>query len=479
MEATGYYSKDRFSITSDSLYSYSNRLLTLRYNRSFNSRNKGSLILTNSDYRFNVDYESNFDNNFTSGYGINGTELKLNLDYKLNEKHQFNYGVASKLYLIEPGSLEPLGSESTVEYMDIPQEKGLESAVYVSDDFKVDEKFSITAGLRYSWFAALGKGTENIYEEGKPKNEATLLETISYGRNEIMQSYGGLSARLSARYLLLPDLSLKASYNNNFQYIHTLTNNTTISPTDMYKLSSRNIKPQRGQQVSLGLYKNFLENTYEVSLESYYKKSRNSLDFKVGAQLFLNQQIESEVLQGDGKSYGIELLLKKTKGDLNGWIGYSYNRSLLRLDSEFPEERVNDGEYFPSNFDKPHDFSFVGNYKFTKRYSMSANFIYQTGRPVTFPVGKYEFNGAEYVVYSDRNEFRIPDYFRLDLSLNIEGNHKIAKLAHSFWNISVYNVLGRNNPYSVFFVTENGEVQALQSSIFSVPVPTISYNIKF
>src|SRR5690606_12980621 len=269
----------------------------------------------------------------------------------------------SKLYVIEPGNMEPLGAESTVKLLNIPQEKGLESAIYLSDDYKVSEKFSLTAGLRYSLFAALGEGFENIYEEGKPRSEATLLETVTFGSNEIMETYGGLSARLSARYLLMPDLSLKASYNNNFQYIHTLTNNTTISPTDFYKLSSRNIEPQRGQQVSLGLYKNFLENTYEVSLESYYKKTRNSLDFKIGAQLFLNEQLESEVLQGDGKSYGVELLLKKTKGDLNGWIGYSYNRSLLRLDSEFAEETVNDGDYFPSNFDKPHDFSFVGNYK--------------------------------------------------------------------------------------------------------------------
>src|SRR5690606_16123928 len=170
---------------------------------------------------------------------------------------------------------------------------------------------------------------------------------------------------------------------------------------------------------------------------------------------------------------------KKTSGNLNGWIGYSYSRSFIKLDSEFRQERVNNGEFFPANFDKPHDFSLVTNYKLTKRFSLSANFIYQTGRPVTFPIGIYTFNGAEYVTYSNRNQFRIPDYYRLDLSLNIEGNHRIQKLAHSFWNISVYNVLGRNNPYSVFFVTDNGEVKAYQSSIFSIPIPTITYNFKF
>ncbi|MEX0290395.1 MAG: TonB-dependent receptor, partial [Flavobacteriaceae bacterium] len=164
---------------------------------------------------------------------------------------------------------------------------------------------------------------------------------------------------------------------------------------------------------------------------------------------------------------------------LNGWLGYTYSRSFVKLDSPFREERINGGDYFPANFDKPHDLSLVANYKFTKRFSLSTNFVYQTGRPVTFPVGSYFLNGAEYALYSDRNKFRIPDFYRLDLSFNVEGNHKIKKFAHSFWNISVYNILGRNNPYSVFFVTEGGELKAYQSSIFSIPVPTITYNFKF
>lgn len=195
--------------------------------------------------------------------------------------------------------------------------------------------------------------------------------------------------------------------------------------------------------------------------------------------MFLNEAIETEVLQGEGTAYGAELLLKKTLGNLNGWLGYTYSRSFIKLDSEFREERVNNGEYFPSNFDKPHDFSAVVNYKITQRFSFSANFVYQTGRPVTVPVGKFVEDGAEYVLYSDRNQYRIPDYYRLDLSFNVEGDHRIKKFAHSFWNISVYNVLGRNNPYSVFFVTEAGEIQAYKSSIFAVPVPTITYNFRF
>ena len=218
---------------------------------------------------------------------------------------------------------------------------------------------------------------------------------------------------------------------------------------------------------------------YELSLEGYYKTSDNVLDFKVGAELLLNENIETEILQGEGKAYGVEFLMRKNRGKLNGWLGYTYSRSFLRFASDFREERINDGDFFPSNFDRPHDVSLVANYKLTRRFSLSTNFVYQTGRPITFPVGSFNFNNSEFVLFSDRNEFRIPDYYRLDIGLNIEGNHKIKKFAHSFWTISVYNVLGRNNPYSVFFLTEDGEVRALQSSIFAIPIPSITYNFKF
>ncbi len=217
----------------------------------------------------------------------------------------------------------------------------------------------------------------------------------------------------------------------------------------------------------------------EFSLEGYYKTMADLLDYKIGAQLILNDDLETELLQGEGKAYGVEFLVKKNSGRFNGYVGYSYSRSLVKLDSQIIQERVNNGDFFPANYDKPHDFSVVANYKLTKRFSFSGNFTYQTGRPVTYPIGRYVFAGEEQVLYSDRNQFRIPDYYRLDLGVNIEGNHKLNKIGHSFINISVYNVLGRNNPYSVFFVNEQGQIKAYQTSIFSVPVPTITYNFKF
>ena len=478
LNTTGYYSRDRFSITSDSIYDYTNRLFSLQLDHNFNDNNRGSLVLTNSNYKFNIDYSSEFNSDFRSGYKIDETGAKLLMRTKLNPTHTLQYGLSSKLYVVDPGEIQPVG-DSTIESLIIPEEKGLESAVFISDDFEVSEKFLVSAGLRYSVFTALGEGIEKVYQENTPRRKSSVIDTLHFGDYEPIETYAGPEVRLSARYSILPDLSVKASYNTSRQYIHTLSNNTTASPTDTYKLSNGIIEPQTAAQYSLGLYKNLNNNIYELSLEGYYKTSNNLVDYKVGADLFLNEDIETEILQGKGRAYGAEFLLKKTSGALNGWIGYSYSRSLVELDGEFREEVVNSGEYFPSNFDKPHDLSVVANYKFTRRFSLSANFVYQTGRPVTYPIGKYVYNGAEYVLYSDRNEFRIPDYYRLDLSFNVEGNHKIKKFAHSFWNISVYNVLGRNNPYSVFFVTEDGEIQAYKSSIFSVPVPTITYNFKF
>jgi len=479
LEATGYFSRDQYSITTDSLFSYQNRLMTLKWDRSFNDKNSAALTLANSHFNFNIDYDGDSNTNFKLGYVVDETELKLNVKYLHSKEHKFNYGLSGKLYRIQPGTVKPLGSQSITEEFTIPREKAVEAAVFVADQYQFNEQLSFNLGLRYSMFSSLGAAEQNTYEAGQVRNDESRTGTTSYGNNEMIKFYGGLELRSAMRYQFNDNFSVKLSYDDTYQYIHTLTNNTTASQTDTWKLSDLNIKPQQARQVSLGFYRNLAEGNVELSVEGYYKKSKNILDFKVGANLLINENVETEVLQGNGKAYGVEFLLKKKTGNLNGWLGYSYARSFVQYASEFAENEINNGDYFSSNIDKPHDLSLVTNFKLTKRFSLSANFSYQTGRPVTYPVGKYQQNGSEYVLYSNRNEFRIPDYYRLDLGLNIEGNHKIKKLAHSFWNISVYNVLGRNNPYSVFFVTENGEVKAYKSSIFSIPVPTISYNFKF
>ncbi|MDP2687117.1 MAG: TonB-dependent receptor, partial [Aequorivita sp.] len=470
---------DRFSITSDSVFDYSNRLISLNYGHNFSEKSRAELILVSSQYEYGINYEADANEDFDFGYQLNEYQAKLNFNYKLSEKHRLSYGLSSKLYSIDPGEITPLGANSDVNAKTIDREKGLESAIYLADLFEVNDKLLLDVGLRYSFYAALGAATQNVYEEGVPKSESSVIEVRNYGKNEVIKTYGGPEYRVSARYLLGNDFSVKGGFNTTIQYLHLLSTNTTQSPTDIWKLSDLNIAPQRASQYSLGFFKNLSGKDVEFSIEGYYKTMNDLLDYKIGAQLILNDDLETELLQGEGKAYGVEFLVKKNSGRFNGYFGYSYSRAQVKLDSQIMQERVNNGEFFAANYDKPHDFSVVANYKLTKRFSFSGNFTYQTGRPITYPIGRYVFAGEEQVLYSDRNQFRIPDYYRLDLGVNIEGNHKLNKLAHSFINISVYNVLGRNNPYSVFFVNEAGEIKAYKTSIFSVPVPTITYNFKF
>ncbi len=479
LEGTVYFSKDRFSITSDSIFDYQNRLISFKYGHAFNEKNRAEVLFASSQYKYGINYEARANKDFDFGYELNEYQAKFNFNYKFSKQHKFTYGLSSKLYAIDPGNISPIGANSDVTEKSINREKGLESAVYFSDMFEVNDKLLLDIGLRYSFYASLGAATQNVYAEGVPKSENSIIEVKNYDNNEFIKTYGGPEYRISARYLLGNNFSVKGGFNTTIQYLHLLSTNTTMSPTDIWKLSDLNVEPQRASQYSLGFFKNLPDQSIELSVEGYYKKMKDILDYKVGAQLILNETLETELLQGQGKAYGVEFLLKKNEGRFNGYLGYSYSRSFVKLDSQLLQERVNNGNFFPANYDKPHDFTVVANYKLTKRFSFSGNFTYQTGRPITYPVGRFYFAGDEQVLYSDRNQYRIPDYFRLDLGVNIEGNHKRNKLAHSFINISVYNVLGRNNPYSVFFVNEAGQIQAYKTSIFSVPVPTITYNFKF
>jgi hypothetical protein len=258
-----------------------------------------------------------------------------------------------------------------------------------------------------------------------------------------------------------------------------LSNTTAITPTDIWKLSDNYIKPQYGDQISLGYYKNLRGNLIETSVEAYYKMSHNVADYKGGAVLLLNHHLETDVLNARGKAYGIEFLIKKSAGKLNGWLSYTYSRSFLQTNGKYTSEIINNGKYYPSNYDKPHAVNFIGNYKFSRRINFSMNLVYSTGRPITLPVAKYYIDGDARVFYSDRNQYRIPNYFRSDISINLEGNHRIRKLAHSSWTFAVYNLTGRHNAYSVFYTSQNGAINGYKLSIFARPIPTVTYNFKF
>lgn len=353
----------------------------------------------------------------------------------------------------------------------------MENAFYAGAKWEVNRQLTLYAGLRYSIYSALGPRNLLEYAPNLPLSDNTV--TGSRQINGALATYHGPEWRASARYGLSNTSSLKFSYNRMRQYISMLSNTVAISPTDTWKLSDPYVRPQLADQVSLGFYQNLRSNTVEASVEVYYKDLQNVLDFKSGAVLLLNPAIEQDVVQAEGKAYGVELLFKKVTGKFNGWIAYTYSRSLLRTQSPFAAETINLGQWYPSNFDKPHDVTLISNYKFNRRFSMSLNFTYSTGRPITLPLGKYVVEGQTRLFYSERNQFRIPDYYRADFSLNIEGNHKVRKLAHSSWTIAVYNLTGRRNAFSVFFQSEGTQVRGYQLSIFGQPIPTLTYNFKF
>jgi hypothetical protein len=258
-----------------------------------------------------------------------------------------------------------------------------------------------------------------------------------------------------------------------------LSNTAAMAPTDIWKLSDPNIKPQEGVQYSLGYYANVRSNTIEISLEGYYKNIRNFLDYKSGAVLIMNHNIETAVINTIGKAYGIEFLVKKSSGKLNGWVSYTWSRVLLQQNDPIAGELINEGKEYPANYDKPHDFTIIGNYRVNHRFSVSLNTTYSTGRPITYPVARFVYSSSFRTLYGPRNGNRIPDYFRTDFSMNVEGNHKVKQKTHNSWTFGIYNITGRKNPFSVYYVSENGAINGYKLSIFGSAIPFVSFNIRF
>ncbi|REE01513.1 TonB-dependent receptor [Marinoscillum furvescens] len=480
---SAYMSNDKFRLSSDTLFSFSNFSFrntngSLKWKHRFNDQFDAQFSAVHARYQYDLTYDESAPNSFTQDFGIVESSLKAHFDYYREETQKFSFGAVSKLYTINPGQKLPLGEESLVLNTKVDEESGLETSVYLSEKYEINERLSVYGGVRYTVFQAFGPETVNYYEEGLPKNSDTQTGSEEFAAGQVIKTYHGPEWRASARFGLGDDSSVKLSASRTRQYVHSMSNSASLSPTDTWRLSSYHLRPQTADQVSAGYYRNLRGSTVELSVETYYKWLQDLVDFKTGSTFLLNQNIERETLQGPGKSYGVELSLKKS-GRLNGWFNYAYARTFIRLDGEFAEERVNGGQYFPTAYDKPHTVNLVANYKLTRRLSFSLNGSYNTGRPVTFPVAAFDFKGAQNIHFSDRNAFRIPDYFRLDLGINLEGNHKIEKLSHSFWSLSIYNLTGRDNPFSVFFDVRDGEVVGSQLIVFGNPIPTLSYNFKF
>ena len=477
--ATGYFSTDRFRLASDTTYHYTNRAGSLKWRHNFTNQLFSVLTGTYSGYNYDVTSSKNPLTASLLKYSIEQTGLRADLSYYPNSRHSVEFGGSSQLYNIAPGSFTPVGAASLIKPVLLGRERAVESALYVSDKFDITPRFSVSVGLRYSFFQALGPRQVYEYAPGESRTEASIIDTVQYANNKVLANYQGPEYRLSTRYSLSDNSSVKASYTRTRQYIHQLTNTASVSPTDVWKLSDASVRPQVGDQYSVGYYRNFKNNTIETSVETYYKTLYDFVDYKSGATLVLNPHIETDIINARGKAYGVEVFVKKLTGKLNGWVSYTYSRSLVQVNGATTADMINGGRYYPSNFDKPHDFTVVGNYRFSHRFSTSVNFTYSTGRPITLPISKYYLNNSLRVFYSDRNAYRVPDYLRLDLALNIEGSHKVKKLAHSSWTVGVYNITGRRNPYSIYFKSVNGQIKGYQLSIFGNPIPTVTYNFKF
>ena len=477
--ATGYLSYDRFKLSADTSYTYNNRSASLKWKHSFSNKLYGVLTATGSQYEYRIASERNAVNASALSFGIAQFGGQADFTYFHSPAHTLDFGVSSLRYRTSPGSLSPLGDQSLIVPDALPREQAQESALYAADQWQLTPRLSAYLGLRYSLYQALGPREVSQYLAGAPRTTGNITDTLRYGAGAGVATYHGPEYRVSLKYALTASSSVKASYNRTRQYLHQLSNTASISPADTWKLSDNYVRPQVGDQVALGYYHNFRGNTIETSVEGYYKKLRDFVDYTSGAVLLLNHHIETDLVNAEGRAYGVEVSLKKTSGKLNGWLNYTYARSLVRVPVGTAVELINGGAWYPSNFDKPHDVSLTGNYRFSRRISASLNANYSTGRPITLPVALYDYNGVPRVLYSDRNQYRIPDYFRLDLGLNLEGSHKARKLAHSSWTLSVYNLTGRRNPYSVYFKAQNGKITGYQLSIFGQPIPTVTYNFKF
>lgn len=476
---TGYLSNDRFNLNNDTVYRYGNRNANIKWKHVFSNRSNTVITAGIDQYKYDIRSEASKTNAFKLGFAIKQSYFRADFSYTPNNRHIFNYGLNSIYYQLQPGSFTPLNEQSLVTPNTLSRQRGLESALYISDQYALTDKLSLNAGIRYSLFSYIGPQTINSYLPGLPRDTITISGKTNYGSGAFIKTYQAPEIRVSLRYAINDSLSLKISFNTLQQYVHSLTNTVNVSPTDTWKLSDPYIRPQQGKQLSLGLYRNFRNNTIETSVEVYYKQTNHFLDYKNGAQLLMNSHIETDVLSTRGKAYGAELLIKKNEGRLNGWLSYAFSRTFLQANDPEAGETVNKGAWYPASFDKPHNVNFIGNYRFSHRYSLSLNMVYSTGRPITLPIGVFTLGGVNSLLYSERNQYRIPDYFRSDISFNIEGNHRLKQRFHNTWTFGVYNLTARQNPYSVYFVQESGKIRGYQLSIFGTAIPFVTYNIRF
>ncbi len=463
---SGYFGKDVLGLKNTFGTNWGNTTGTLRFNHIFNSHlfSNTSLIYSNYNYLIQSFLQQN---QFIAKSAISDVNFKEDMQYYLSPSHTLSFGINAVNHDLLPGQVTATATSRSAQN-NSQSRRGVESAVYVQDNWKMDTRINLQYGLRFSGMFLLGPGTFKTYDA-----LGNTLTSQTYNSGQQVTHYLNLEPRLSLSYMLNKESSLKFSYNRNTQNIHILNNSNSSTPTDLYVLSSNNIKPEIADQLSAGYFRNFDDNAFEFSGEVYYKSLQNQIDYKNGAQLTGNPDVESQLVYGIGRAYGLELYLKKRYGRFNGWISYT----LSRTEGKFAA--INNGNYFPNRYDRTHDVSIVGIYQLNKRWTLSSTFVYGTGNAVTYPTGKYEIGGVTTYYYSTRNAYREPSTNHLDLGATLEG--KPHPKYHSSWTFGIYNVYNRRNPYTIDFrdsKTNPGTTEAVETSLFGI-VPSVTWNFKF
>lgn len=473
-----YGSSDQFQLHSDTTYKYNNTIGSLTLKHKFNSNLKSTTSLDFSQFRYDIANRNSIDQSFVLTHSL--TELSLNNDYEYLSKGGIKYSFGADLnhYSVNPGERKILNN-SNILPLSTENEHALEYGLYAGSEFNLMENLKIEGGIRLSGLLSFNTGKEYIYAPNQPYTVDNIIDIITNNKNSIGKTYMNPEWRVSLNYSRHKYSSIKFSYNKTAQYIHMLSNTTAISPTDTWKLSDKYLSPATGNQFSVGYFKGLNRGLINLSAEVYYKVVNNVKEYKAGADLLLNDHIETEIVNGKAKSYGLELSAEKTGGRLYGRIDYTYARTLIKSVSPYKEDLINGGEYFPANYDKPHNLNIFATLKASRRILLTTNIAYSTGRPITYPIAKYQLDNEVFLQYSKYNEYRIPDYFRADLSLTINGSLKKDQFFHSSVTFSLYNLTARKNAYSVYFQSGGGTYNAYQLSIFGTIIPTVTYNLKF
>jgi len=462
---SGYLGKDKFGFGDAFGFDWGNTTGTFRWNHLFSNRLFSNTAVIYSNYNYNIDIGSGAEK-FTIQSAIEDINLKQDFNYYLNPNHTLKFGFNSVLHAIVPGKVTA-GETSSISNTEIQRNRSWENAFYVSDEQKVSARLSVNYGLRYSLFTSLGGN--NFYTFDAAGN---TLDTTYYASSKVVNTYGGLEPRLTATYLVNPISSVKLGYARNRQYLHLLSNSTSSNPVDRWLPSSPNVKPEIADQVSLGYFRNFRQNTYEASVEIYYKGLQNQIDYKNGANLILNETVESQLEYGQGRAYGLELFVKKKTGRYTGWVSYT----LARTERQF--DNINQGNYYPARQDRTHDLSFVNMFDLTPKWSLSATWVYYSGNAVTYPAGSYAVDEFTVPYYTSRNQSRLPAYHRLDLGAVLTLSK--SETREKSLAFSLYNAYGRQNAYTVSFSqnADTGNNEAVRLALFRW-IPSVSYNFKF